>query len=1559
MDHDTTRVPGRSSSRMPGLHARATDAPGGLAGAMTRAKGPLHEAPAAAAIGRRALLGVVGTYALLALLWLLGSDWLLSQSRLNGDTQLRLSQISGGLFVAGSASGLYLGLRRALARARLLSQEPPALHHTLTRAQRSLWAGAVVSLLALGVGGTAYNLRHERAQAGQQLAAVADLRAAQVRDWLAWHLNAAAYLHDHEELRELGEQWQRRGEPAARDQLMGQITRFATTLNARRVLLLDQQGRIVARENPLGPSLPPPPLREAVLRAFARRQVDRTDFYTVDEANLRERLDIVVPLVGHAGEPPLLVAVLRIDPRDQLHPMLAQAPQWGSELTTLLWRRDGTEVVALQGDRADRAQPAGLRQRLDAPDGLAAGLLRGGVPAATQAQVGQDHLGRVALGSGRPVAGTDWLLLASTPQAAVDARAWRESAWILAASVLAAFMVGVAFFFQRQREALQQVAQERELLTERLRGTTLLASVADGSDDAIFAKDIDGRYLLYNRAAERLMGQLASSILQQDDRALFPPEDAQRIMANDAQVMSRGHVITFEETLMTPSGPRTFQATKGPLRDPDGAVVGLFGISRDVTSERQAQAALQESELHHRTLLASLVDGVFVAQDLRFVFANPALPAMLGYTVDEFVGLPFDAVIDPEFLPLWTERFLARTRGGPEPQRDYELRWLGKSGEPVWVGLRASRMRYQGRPAVLGIVSDISERRRVAQALADSADLVQAVEDSVLDQLAVLAPDGGIVAINEAWRQRCAAGGVPLPGGRVQLREGHNYLEALDAAAAHRPGPGDAGATTRPDAAAAAVREVISGSTEHFEGEYACEVDGVPVWHVMRVTPLRGRAGGAVVMHTDISERKRIEQALQGSERLYRSIITALSEGVMTFDPEARLLACNPAAERMLALAGADWREGHWHWRELAMVDTEGRLLPPDALPLARVLSTGQAVRGLVLGATSRRGNTLWLRVNAEPVAGPGGEGVSSVVISFTDITERRRQRQELDRHRHHLEELVEARTSEIRQAQVQLQALNGALTEARDRADTANRAKSAFLANMSHEIRTPMNAIIGLAHLLQRDLPDPVAQERLGKLGGAAQHLLEVINDILDLSKIESGKLVLEEAPIVLPALMQRCCDLVVERARDKGLELVISLDGLPAQVRGDATRLSQALLNLLSNAVKFTDAGWVCLRGELIDSAAGNHRLHFEVVDTGVGIEPAARERMFQVFEQGDSSTTRRYGGTGLGLAITRRLVEMMGGEIGVDSRPDQGSRFWFTARLGADDETASEALPPALQGLRVLLVDDLPLARDAVGTMLRRDGIEVVACDSTSAAEAVLTGSIGFDLWLLDADMPDGGGAQALARLTAHHRAAPAVLLTPGDATALAAQARADGFAGVLAKPVSQGPLRAALSEALGLGLPGAQAPERAGPLQRLRQLHAGTRILVAEDNLVNQEVARQLLLLAGLEVDLASDGEQALRMLAEQAYAMVLMDVQMPGMDGLEATRIIRRQARWASLPIVAMTANALSEDREQCLLAGMDDHVGKPVNPERLYATLLQWLVPGAAGTTPGPDQANS
>jgi len=559
-----------------------------------------------------------------------------------------------------------------------------------------------------------------------------------------------------------------------------------------------------------------------------------------------------------------------------------------------------------------------------------------------------------------------------------------------------------------------------------------------------------------------------------------------------------------------------------------------------------------------------------------------------------------------------------------------------------------------------------------------------------------------------------------------------------------------------------------------------------------------------------------------------------------------------------------------------------------------------------------------------------------------------------------------------LQQTSAQLAAANAALARRADDAESATRAKSAFLANMSHEIRTPMNAIIGLTHLMARDSRDPLQRDRLRKVDGAAHHLLQVINDILDLSKVEAGKWVLHPAPFERDALIRRAIDVVAPQAEAKGLELIVETDHLPARLVGDTKALAQCLINMLGNAVKFTERGWVRLRAERLGQDEAGVQVRFTVCDTGPGVAADQLPQLFEAFAQGDDSLTRRHGGTGLGLALTRHLARAMGGEAGAESEPGQGSRFWFTATLGpAPDEVPGDApVPLPLQGRRVLVVDDLDTARHALQEQLEGLGLQVLACSSGTEAlqlvELAVEAGRPFDVLVLDWQMPGLDGVATLAALRARlgQALAPALLVSAHDDDAMWQASAAAGFCAVLLKPVLPAALADALEEALRSPQPVAApvpVPQPGDAERQLRALRPPRTVLLAEDNPVNQEVAKALLEEAGLRVVIADDGTQAVQHALAGGVDLVLMDMQMPGMDGLAATRAIRTRLG-PGLPIIAMTANAFDEDRQACTEAGMDDHLAKPVNPERLYQLLLQRLapragVPATAARVPATDDA--
>jgi PAS domain S-box-containing protein len=1139
---------------------------------------------------------------------------------------------------------------------------------SLPRALRRVpWLVPAISLLVVGLAllATAYVFYKGRQAAEDTLRAVAELRLAQVDGWLRERTRLARLTGTRRDLVDLLLAVQTRTDADAWQRLIERLEAIRVTADGDAVIVLDSAGAA------LGPPGQPPPLvpetlRVAALRALVSGEPQHTSVYRPRIDRPEVLLDIAAPL-GPPGRPPVAAVVLRYDPRRTLFPVMSRWPVPSASGDTVLWRQQGPAVVAQSDVRDQHDAAARLQRPLDSPRLAAAQVLRGErAPDSLLDSV--DSRGTAVLAMARRVPGSDWLLLVKLDRSEVDAAAWRTAGWIagLTSALLLALLAGARALAREQ--ALQHAEAEQQRQAAQLQALQLLQAIADNSSDSIFAKDPQGRYLFYNRAAAADVERTPEQVVGADDFAIFPPEVARELRAHDALVLQQGRQQRFEERFETRQGPRVHLVTKGPLRDARGQVIGLFGVSRDMTEQRRAEQALRDSEAHHRSVIEVLSEGVVVFDGAgRLVSGNPAAERLLGVPPGALTGSRSDVA---GWVPL------------------------GADGQPL--------------PAHL---------LPVARVLL-----------------------GGQALHNEEFRARG-------PNGQLR-RFSLNAQPVIDA-------PGQR------------ARAVVTSFTDITERHQMLAELDLHRHHLQRRVDER------------TTELRAANAQLAEAEHLVRTVTDNIPGPVAFWDRDLVCRFANRAFHDGFGLGS-----GQALGRHASAFVAPGRVAH-DLAPLHAALD-GRAQRF------------------ERESPGDGARRVVQLVHLIPD--------QHDDGQVHGVYEMAFDVTA-LKDAEAEL------LLQ-RDRAEQASRAKSAFLANMSHEIRTPMNAIIGLAHLVQRDSTDALQRERMGKLDRAARHLLQVINDILDLSKIEAGRLELEPRRFALGALLERCVELVADRARDKGLALSVSTDQLPDALVGDAMRLQQALLNLLSNAVKFTERGWVRLEASRLSLDGDRVQVRFAVHDSGPGIAAERQGALFTAFEQLDSSTSRRFGGTGLGLALTRHLAELMGGVAGVDSRPGIGSCFWFSCTLALDHAA----------------VDRLPLAG-------------------------------------------------------------------PPDAA------------------------------------------ERT-----LRARHAGARVLLVEDNPVNQEVALALLRSAGLQVDLAVDGQQALDLGLAAPYALVLMDVQMPGMDGMDTTRELRR--RGLAAPIVAMTANVFGEDRDACLQAGMNDHVAKPVDPERLFGVLLRWLPGPPPGDAP-------
>ncbi len=921
--------------------------------------------------------------------------------------------------------------------------------------------------------------------------------------------------------------------------------------------------------------------------------------------------------------------------------------------------------------------------------------------------------------------------------------------------------------------------------------------------------------------------------------------------------------------------------------------IELMGIfSRLAAAEEDAS----RSDAEYRGIFLNSPYGIYrTTVDGLVLMANPAFLAMLGIeSADQITGRNLEA----EGLIRDRARFREQLlRDGAVDC--FETVWLARDGHEVPVRECARAVRSaSGQILYLeGTVEDVSARRYAEFESREARSLVEKIILTIPALLYVIEiPSHRCLYINAQIFEFLGYSPSDLERSNdVLLSFAHpDDVERLRAHHAAFTGLGDGES-----------RE-IEYRARHRNGEWK--------WLRSRETIFsrdsHGRPTQILGAAMEFTGVRKMEERLQRQEERWQLAIAANNDGLFDWDLHTNQVFRSVRCLEILgrpgmpeSIDGDGWFD-FMHPEDRASVDQ----------CLAQYLSRQAHACAPEFRILHPNGDQRWLHLRAIAQWDEQGRPIR-LVGSLSDITSRKR-------------------------TEIALRLQAQWLADARDKAEAATRAKSAFLATMSHEIRTPINAVVGMTGLLLDTLLSRHQQEYVETIRSSGETLLALIEDILDFSKIEAGRLELVLADFDLPSLAEEALELVAGQAQAKDLELIASLDpALPAHVLGDAGRIRQVLLNLLGNAVKFTSAGEVVLRARARPDPSGRVILRFEVADTGIGVAPEAQGRLFDAFTQADSSTTRRYGGTGLGLAISKQLVELMGGVIGIESAPGVGSCFWFEVPVTATPVT-SETPGLDLTGRTALVVEDHPTALRVLSTRLETLGCAVAGATSPEAALSILTSAPLPDFAILDFELPGMDGRELSYEIHNLPRAEslPVIIATNRDNHRLLAETLPPGVYAILSKPIRRVALRDAVRRALRIG----SASVSRSPVARTSP--AGPRILLAEDNPTNQRVAVLMLERLGYSIDLAATGKAAVEAWRRGSYPLILMDCQMPELDGVEATREIRRlEGPGRRTIIIALTANAQFEDRQRCEAAGMDDYLVKPVRTELLKSKLEHWI----------------
>ena len=1128
-------------------------------------------------------------------------------------------------------------------------------------------------------------------------------------------------------------------------------------------------------------------------------------------------------------------------------------------------------------------------------------------------------------------------------------------------SGVASVILKNTLLLERQQLIMQNMEREideRRKAEAALRESEeIFSSFMEHSPFYVFFKDQNIRAVRLSRNFEDMLGRPVNELIGKNMDDLFPSELAKSMVADDKKILKEGKKIVVEEEL----NGRFYSTTKFPIHI-EGKPRYLAGYTIDITNRKQTEDRLRETSYYLNNLF-KYANAPIITWDSKFIITrfNKAFEVLTGKSSRDVIGKHIELLF-PEDTKEQSLEYIRKAVSG-EKWKTLEIKVKHVDGTVKTLLWNSANIYAADKKTLVSTIAqghDITVRKKMEEDLRESEKRVRLLLDSTAEAIYGIDLEGNCTFANQSCLRMLGYKAVEdLIGRNMHDLIHHSYADGRK----------------MDNKMCMIYRAFREGKGVNVYDEVLWRADGssfpAEYWSYPQVT--KGEVTGAVVTFVDITDRKRAEEEIKGNESRLRRLVDILqhpSDTIQEF--------LDYALEQAIQMS--DSKIGYiYHYHEDRgefVLNTWSKNVMPECsvadpqtcYELEKTGIWGEAVRqrkpivindfkaenplkkGYPEGHVhlSRfmtipvfRGNNIVGVVGLANKEADYGETdilqVSLLMETVWKVTDRKKAEEELIETNRRLEE-ANARANEM--------ALE---------AKAANAAKSEFLANMSHEIRTPMNGVIGMVGLLMDTELSDEHRHYAEAIRNSGESLLALINDILDFSKIEAGKLDLETLDFDLRALLEDFAATFALRAHEKGLEFICSASPeVPTLLHGDPGRIRQVLTNLAGNAIKFTHKGEIVVWVDLESETESEVVVKFSVNDTGIGIPVEKKGILFQKFTQADSSITRKYGGTGLGLAISKQLAEMMGGEIGAESKEGSGSKFWFTVRLARQSEKvyAETLLPPEISGVHVLVVDDNPTNLEVMTSQLRAWDVRSEAVkDGQSALEALHAANEAgdpFRIAILDMQMPEmdgeslGRAIRADKRLNATHLVLYSSLAQRGDAKRM----EEIGFSGYLTKPARRDEIIDCLSIVL-LGPAEKRSDKTIITRHAAREMRRGAvRILLAEDNITNQQVAVGILKKLGLHADAVANGEEALKALENIPYDLVLMDVQMPVMDGLEATRKIRdplSAVRDHKIPIIAMTAHAMGGDRERCLEAGMNDYISKPVVPRILAEVLEKWL----------------